>query len=163
MRTDARGKRRASGCGTAWGAKPADKALLFRARSEADAPPLRPMLMRKTRVRSVVRADGRNWLIRPTQNGMMPAWLSFLADQESFTVHPAYSEQLRVAVTSGIGTGELSRRRTRFGGLENARGRRRGRRRRSSQMPGCNGPDTVKVRQGRSVEEQANGHRGESR
>jgi hypothetical protein len=48
-------------------------------------------------------------------------------------------------------------------GRENASARTGGRRRRSSQMPGCNGEDTVKVRQGKPVKMEDNGWREESR
>jgi hypothetical protein len=48
-------------------------------------------------------------------------------------------------------------------GRENASVRDGGRRRRSSQMPGCNGQDTVKDRQGKPVKMEINGCREESR
>ena len=62
-------------------------------------------------------------------------------------LHPAYSRLLRDTITFSNGTGELSNRLTRKG-RENASGRERGRRRRSSQTLGCSDPDRVKVRQG---------------
>ena len=65
------------------------------------------MLTKGTLIRSVVNIDGRNWLTRPTQNGMMPAWPGFGPDQDDSTVHPAYRGQLRMAITSSVGTGEL--------------------------------------------------------
>jgi hypothetical protein len=63
------------------------------------------------------------------------------------TPHPAYNRLLRDTITSSDGTGELCNRLT-CKGRENASGRDRGRRRRSSQTLVCNGLDRVKVRQG---------------
>jgi len=48
-------------------------------------------------------------------------------------------------------------------GRETASVRRGGRRRRSSRMPGCNGQDRVKVRQGKPTQRQTNGWRTECR
>ena len=48
-------------------------------------------------------------------------------------------------------------------GRENASVRTGGRRRRSSPTPRCNGEDMVKVRQGKPVKKEVNGHREEGR
>ena len=80
---------------------------------------------------------------------MMPAWPGFGTDQDDSIAHPVYRGQLRIAITSAIGTGELSYRLTHGVGRDNASVRERGGRRRSSQTPGCNGQDRVKVRQGK--------------
>ncbi len=48
-------------------------------------------------------------------------------------------------------------------GREHASVRERGRRRRSSPTPSCNGEDMVKVRQGKSEKSEANRRREESR
>ena len=61
------------------------------------------------------------------------------------------------------GTGELRHRCAPAVGRENASVRDGGRRRRSSQTPGCNGQDMVKVRQGKPDKREANGRREESR
>src|SRR6266511_3195900 len=46
----------------------------------------------------------------PDPNGKMPAWRSEGADQDYSTAHPVYRGQLRIAITSTIGTGELPHR-----------------------------------------------------
>jgi hypothetical protein len=99
----------------------------------------------------------------PDPNGKMPAWRSEGADQDYSTAHPVYRGQLRIANTSPIGTGELPHRSARAPGRETASARRGGRRRRSSQMPGCNGQDRVKVRLGKPNQTDANGCGRESR
>jgi len=43
----------------------------------------------------------------PDPKGMMPVWPGFGPDQDDSTVHPAYRGQLRIAIASSIGTGEL--------------------------------------------------------
>src|SRR5260221_10325580 len=78
------------------------------------------------------------------------------------TLHPAYSRLLKETIIATDGTGELSHRLT-LRGRENASGRERRRRRRSSQMPGCNDLDTVKVRQGKSASMKTKQRTGESR
>src|SRR5665213_2859574 len=90
----------------------------------------------------------------PDPKGKMPAWQMVGADQGYSTEHPAYREQLRVAITSSVGTGELLHHDTCSkhslrAGCENASRWEGGRRQRSSQMPGCNGQDRVKVCQGK--------------
>ena len=64
-------------------------------------------------------------------------------------VRPAYSRQLRVEDGTDGGTGELWSAAPAMAGRENASVPIRGRRQRSSQMPGCNGQDTVKDCQGK--------------
>ncbi len=61
--------------------------------------------------------------------------------------HPALRRPRRVALVSGVGTGELAPASPTLGGHDNARVREGGRRRRSSPRPGCHGLAMVQVRQ----------------
>ena len=79
-------------------------------------------------------------------------------------IRSASSRQLRVARTSL--TAELGNSNAVYPtvvGREKASVRTGGRRRRSSPMPRCNGEDMVKVRQGKPVKKEVNGHREEGR
>ena len=73
-------------------------------------------------------------------------------------IHPASSRQLRVTMTSF--TPELGHSHAALplkSGRDNASVRTGGRRRRRSLLPGGNGQDTVKDRQGKPTERYANG------
>jgi hypothetical protein len=99
----------------------------------------------------------------PDPNGKMPAWLPWGTDQDYSTAHPVYRGQLRIAITSAIGTGELHSRLAQLWGAKLLARGGGGRRRRSSRMRDCNGHDRVKVRQGKPVQRQVNGWRAECR
>jgi hypothetical protein len=176
MSNDAKGKRRASGRGTTGGASP----LTMREISQPDgrngatlaiyADERNPCLwaIRNGRTvssempRSVVMQDGRNWLTRPTQKGRC------LPDRFPARIRITPQRIRRQRGSYGL----LSHHRLELGtptppcpemGRENASAWNGGRRRRSSPTLGCNGRDTVKVRQGKLVQRQANGYRTESR
>src|SRR5215471_17171899 len=92
----------------------------------------------------------------PQAGSSLPSGLSL--------IRSASSRQLRVASTALVT--ELGNSNTvcpTAVGRENASVRTGGRRRRSSPRSGCNGQDMVKVRQGKPVKKEVNGHREEGR
>src|SRR6266498_4833886 len=106
MSNDAKGTQRASDCGTIGGTKPVDNARNLPAKRETGAT-------------LAIYADERNPRLKhrnlqqaklaetPDPKGKMPARLPWGTDQDYSTAHPVYRGQLRIAITSAIGTGEL--------------------------------------------------------
>jgi hypothetical protein len=125
--------------------------------------PLRPMLTtrnlwkrRNSKQVKVAETPGPKWGGGGHTGSFLPHVLSLNRS--------ASSRQLRVASTSlMVELGNSNAVQPIQVGRENASVRTGGRRRRSSQMPRCNGVDTVKVRQGRPVKMEVNGCREERR
>ena len=146
LSSDGRVKQPASAHGMSRGGKPVDNGPNLPARTGEVVLTLSPMRTRGT-CASVVIEVGRNWLIRPDQNGKRVAVL--IIPQDGLLPHPSGVKQAAKGdyhFTSWNWGTPIPLDPPEVGG-ENASPWDGGRRRRSSQMPGCNGPDRVKVRQ----------------
>ena len=148
MSNGTRGEWPAPSSGTAGGGKPADKVSTDSSLKEpvGDLCNLcRPGCENRVGTRLECRNPEQvKRLIHLNQNGRAVIPVAVQSTGNCSHIRPAESRQLRVAFTSLFGTRELSYHLVRKG-RENAGVWERGRRQRSSQRPGCNDQDRVKV------------------
>jgi hypothetical protein len=146
LSSDERVKQPASVHGMNRGGKPVDNGPNLPARTGEVVLTLSPMRTQETGV-SVVIGKGRNWLIRPDQNGKRVAVL--VIPQDGLLPYPSGVKQAAKGdyhFTSWNWGTPTPLCPPEVGG-ENASPWDGGRRRHSGPTPGCNSPDKVKVRQ----------------